>query len=113
MIWALILAMMGMLMPKLADRCEQGEMIPLLKRHEIQVLLKAGFSVADVAERTSTSADTVRRVRKEAPVEHTDNAVERKQRGVGRPSKAAASNPGGRVACRRAGPSDARVTPSR
>lgn len=90
MIWALILAMMGMLMPKLADRCEQGEMIPLLKRHEIQVLLKAGFSVVDVAERTSTSADTVRRVRKEAPVEHTDNAVERKQRGVGRPSKAAA-----------------------
>lgn len=62
--WALILAMMGMLMPKLADRCEQGEMIPLLKRREIQVLLKAGFSVADVAERTATSADTVRRVRK-------------------------------------------------
>jgi transposase len=90
MIWALILTIMGMLMPKLPAGCEQGEMISLLKRHEIQVLLKAGFSVADVAERTATSADTVRRVRKEAPVEHTDDQTERKERRVGRPSKASA-----------------------
>ena len=33
------------------------EMLPLLKRHEIQVLLRAGHSQKDVAERTGASAD--------------------------------------------------------
>ncbi len=37
----------------------------MLKRHEIQVLLRAGFSEADVAERSVVSVDTVRRVRHE------------------------------------------------
>jgi hypothetical protein len=46
-----------------SPKCEQGEMLSQLKRHEIQVLLKAGFAVADVAERSETSEDTVRRVR--------------------------------------------------
>ena len=35
-----------------------GEMLPLLKRHEIQVLLRAGHSQSDVAARTSVSTYT-------------------------------------------------------
>ena len=89
MIWTVIMAIMGALMPITGAQCEQGEMISLLKRHEIQVLLRAGFSVSDVAERTATSVDTVRRVRSEAAVAHIDDAVERAARRVGRPSKAA------------------------
>jgi transposase len=64
-------------------------MLPLLKRHEIQVLLGAGFAPTDVAERTSTSIDTVRRVRREQRVAETDDRAERTARGIGRPSKAA------------------------
>lgn len=65
------------------------EMLPLLKRHEIQVLLRAGHSQRDVAERTGASADTVRRVRDEAEVTKTDDTAERRERKIGRPSKAA------------------------
>ncbi|NJO55837.1 MAG: helix-turn-helix domain-containing protein, partial [Rhodospirillales bacterium] len=61
----------------------------LLKRHEIQVLLKAGFSARDVAERSGTSVDTVRRVRREDEVQQTDDRTARAGRRVGRPSKAA------------------------
>lgn len=90
MIWALITAIMSVLMATTGTRgCKDGEMISLLKRHEIQVLLKAGFSVVDVAERSATSADTVRRVQREAQVEHTDDRVARAERRIGRPSKAA------------------------
>lgn len=89
MIWTLIMAIMGALMPIAGAQCEQGEMISLLKRHEIQVLLRAGFSASDVAERAATSVDTVRRVGGEGAVEHTDDATERAARHVGRPSKAA------------------------
>jgi transposase len=90
MIYLLIAAIMGALMPiQGAKPGNEGEMIPLLKRHEIQVLLKAGFSVADVAKRSSTSIDTVKRVRKEAPVESTDDRAHRAKKRVGRPSKAA------------------------
>ena len=35
------------------------EMLPLLKRHEIQVLIRAGHSQSDVAERTGVSLDTI------------------------------------------------------
>ena len=38
------------------------EMLPLLKRHEIHVLRRAGHSQADVAERTGVGLKTVRRV---------------------------------------------------
>lgn len=88
MIWLPILMMIGALMPIRGPKCEQGEMLSLLKRHEIQVLLKAGFGVSEVAERSGTSDDSVRRVRNEAAVEHTDDAAERAQRRIGRPSKA-------------------------
>lgn len=88
MIRVLIMTIMGALMATSA-KCDDREMISLLKRHEIQVLLKAGFSASEVAERSATSVDTVRRVRDEAEVEHTDDPAERVKRRVGRPSKAA------------------------
>ncbi len=65
-------------------------MLPLLKRHEIQVLVRAGHALADVARRTGASEDTVARVRDEAAVVATDDAAARKARKIGRPSKAAA-----------------------
>jgi transposase len=75
---------------QMAKRLRQAEeMLPLLRRHEIQVLLRAGHGQKDVAERTGVSLDTVRRVRKEDEVTATDDAAERRARGIGRPSKAA------------------------
>jgi transposase len=64
------------------------EMLPLLKRHEIQVLLRAGHSQTDVATRTGASVDTVRRVKREAEVTKVDDVTERRERKIGRPSKA-------------------------
>ena len=64
------------------------EMLPLLKRHEIQVLLRAGHSQKDVATRTGASVDTVRRVKLEAAVTKIDDVAERRDRKIGRPSKA-------------------------
>lgn len=64
------------------------EMLPLLKRHEIQVLIRAGHSQVDVAERTGASVATVRRVKRESEVTEVDDATERRERKIGRPSKA-------------------------
>jgi transposase len=64
-------------------------MIPLLLRHEIQVLLRAGHTQEDIADRTKVSTDTVRRIKREAEVSGADDEAERQARGVGRPSKAA------------------------
>ena len=89
MIWTLIFAIMGMLMPTGSRLSEQGDMFSLLKRHEVQVLLKAGFGIRDVAERAAVSEDSVRRIEREAAVEHTDDAAVRAERRIGRPSKAA------------------------
>lgn len=89
MIWTLILVIMGLLMPTKGTSRDQGEMLSQLKRHEIQVLLRAGFKPADVATRAQVSDDSVRRIQQEDAVEHTDDAVARTQRRIGRPSKAA------------------------
>jgi transposase len=64
-------------------------MIPLLLRHEIQVLLRAGHAQTDVAARAGVSVRTVRRVIAEDAVTKVDDSAERRRRGVGRPSKAA------------------------
>jgi transposase len=64
-------------------------MLPLLRRHEIQVLLRAGHKASDVATRVGVSRDTVRRVKLETEVTSTDDKVEHRERGIGRPSKAA------------------------
>jgi transposase len=63
-------------------------MLPLLKRHEIQVLLRAGHSHRDVAEQTGASLDTIARVKHEDGVSEVDDAMERRERRIGRPSKA-------------------------
>ncbi len=69
---------------------DAGEMLPLLKRHEIQILLAAGFSPTEVAGRAGVSLDTVRRVKKEDIVPQVDDRARRRERGIGRPPKAAA-----------------------
>ena len=62
-------------------------MVTLLKRHEIQVLLNAGHSQAEVACLAKVSERSVRRIAAEAAVEHVDDHRERVQRRIGRPSK--------------------------
>ncbi len=71
------------------ESTQTEEMLPLLQRHEIQVLLRAGHSQKDVAARTGASTATVRRVKRESAVSETDDVAERRTRGIGRPSKAA------------------------
>ena len=58
----------------------------MLKRHEIQVLLKAGHSQLEVARLAGVSRRSVQRIAEETAVEHVDDAGERRQRGIGRPS---------------------------
>src|SRR3954451_480406 len=65
-------------------------MIEMLKRHEIQVLRRAGHTWMEVAGLSGVSVRTARRVAEEAAVATVDNAAERVRRQVGRPSKAEA-----------------------
>jgi transposase len=65
-------------------------MIEMLKRHEIQVLRRAGHTWQEVATLSGVSVRTVRRVGAEAAVTTVDNGAERARRQVGRPSKAEA-----------------------
>ena len=60
----------------------------MLKRHEIQVLRKAGHGQADVAKLAGVSLRSVQRVDVEDAVTHIDDARERVRREIGRPSKA-------------------------
>lgn len=62
--------------------------IRLLKRHEVQVLLKAGHTQEEVAAFSGISERAVRRIAGEAAVQHVDDSAERRQRRIGRPSKA-------------------------
>ena len=59
-------------------------MIDMLKRHEIQVLRKAGHTQADVAERTEVSESAVRRVEREPMVKELNESAERQRRGIPR-----------------------------
>jgi transposase len=63
-------------------------MIDMLKRHEIQVLRRAGHSIAKVARLAGVSRRSVRRVVHEPAVAHIDDDAERDRRRLGRPSKA-------------------------
>ncbi len=58
----------------------------MLKRHEVEILLKAGHSKTEVAGLTGVSLRSVNRMAEEAPVDHIDDAAERVKRRIGRPS---------------------------
>jgi transposase len=60
----------------------------MLKRHEIQVLRKAGHPQAEVAKLAGISESTVRRVEREPFVITVDDTAERQRRRIGRPTKA-------------------------
>lgn len=68
-------------------------MLDMLKRHEIQVLRRAGHNASEVASLAGVSRRSVRRVEAEVAVNHVDTAAELARRGVGRPSKAEPSRP--------------------
>ena len=61
----------------------------MLKRHEVEILLKAGHRKVEVARLTGVSLCSVKRIAQEGPVVHVDDAAERAQRQVGRPSRVA------------------------
>jgi transposase len=65
-------------------------MIDMLKRHEIQVLRRAGHSLEEVVKLASVSQSSVQRVEAEPPVATFDSVAERVRRCIGRPSKAEA-----------------------
>ncbi len=63
-------------------------MIPMIKRHEVQVLLRSGLSHRQVAKRTGVSKRSVTRIAQENPIATLEDlAVSRR---VGRPAVAAA-----------------------
>jgi transposase len=62
-------------------------MLDMLKRHEIQVLRKAGHKQTEVANLAGVSVRSVRRVEGESTVAHTDTDAERTRRRIGRPGK--------------------------
>ena len=59
-------------------------MLGLLKRHEVEVLLKAGHKRTEVARLTGISRSSVQRVSGEAAIEHFDDTAERQKRRIGR-----------------------------
>jgi transposase len=59
----------------------------MLKRHEIEVLLKAGQAKTEIARLTGISLRSVKRIAQESPVLHVDDAAERERRRIGRPSQ--------------------------
>ena len=63
-------------------------MIDMLKRHEIQVLRRAGHAQVEVAKLAGVSLGSVRRVAREPDVTDIDIGEERARREIGRPAKA-------------------------
>jgi transposase len=63
-------------------------MIDMVRRHEVQVLRRAGHSLLETAKLVGVSQRTVQRVEAETSVSSFDTEVEREQRKIGRPSKA-------------------------
>jgi transposase len=63
-------------------------MIDMVRRHEIQVLRRAGHTLAETAELVGVSQSTVQRVEAEPAVTSFDTEAARQERRVGRPSKA-------------------------
>ena len=63
-------------------------MIDMVRRHEIQVLRRAGHSLGETATLVGVSQSSVQRVVAEPPVTSFDTDAERAKREVGRLSKA-------------------------
>jgi transposase len=63
-------------------------MIDMIKRHEIQVLRRAGHTLAETAQLAGVAQRTVQRVEAEAPVITFETERERARRQIGRPSTA-------------------------
>jgi transposase len=61
-------------------------MLGMLKRHEVEILLKADHAKTEVARLSGVSLRSVKRIAQEGPVVHVDDAAERAQRQVGQPS---------------------------
>ena len=61
----------------------------MLKRHEVEILLKAGHAKTEVARLSGVSLRSVKRIAEERPVEHVEDARERAKRQSGRPSTVA------------------------
>ena len=61
----------------------------MLKRHEVEILLKAGHAKTEVARLSGVSLRSVKRIAEESPVVHVDDAAERGKRQIGRPSTVA------------------------
>jgi transposase len=68
----------------------EAPMIPMLKRFEVQVLLRAGHTQEEVVEFTGVSERSVRRIASEEPVSEVVDGAREGAPGVGRPGKAAA-----------------------
>jgi transposase len=64
-------------------------MLGMLKRHEIEILLKAGHRKTEVARLSGASLRSVKRIAEENPVVHVDDVAERAKRQIGRPSTVA------------------------
>ena len=60
----------------------------MVRRHEVQVLRRAGHEQTEVEQLTGVSVRSIRRIEREAPVASFDTEAERARRRVGRPSKA-------------------------
>ena len=63
-------------------------MIDMVRRHEVQVLRRAGHSLAETAKLVGVSQRSARRLASETPVASFDTDAERERRRIGRPSKA-------------------------
>ena len=64
-------------------------MLGMLKRHEVEILLKAGHPKTEVARLSGVSLRSVKRIAEEKPVMHVDDQAERTKRQIGRPSMVA------------------------
>lgn len=71
-----------------AEEGQREVMVPLLKRHEVQILRRAGHTPTEVMRMTGISRREVRRIEREDEVRHVDDEIERQRRRIGRPSKA-------------------------
>jgi len=72
--------------PPVGEPVGPRRMLGMLKRHEVEILLKAGHSKAEVARLAGVSLCSVKRIAEEVPVVHVDDAAEREKRRIGRPS---------------------------